>query len=208
MEATKFSYYDVLEVDIHSQQHEITHAYERARNTYSGDNPAVYSIFSEEEAREMLRMIEEAYSVLGNKTLRNLYDEKISKGVGKLEDLSFDNLSIESKLTIPEPKKRVPLTKLDYPRNEVMENKYANAADWTGSLLKEVREYKKVSADQLSVVTKVSSFYISAIENMEPSQLPAAVFVRGYVGQIAKYLGLNEKIVCDSYMKNFKQVGK
>ena len=39
---------------------------------------------------------------------------------------------------------------------------------------------------------------------MEPGNLPAVVFVRGYVVQIAKAMGLDDKKVADSYMKNFK----
>jgi len=47
-----FNYYEVLEVKPESPQHEITTAYERARSTYSGDNPAIYTIFSDQEARK------------------------------------------------------------------------------------------------------------------------------------------------------------
>jgi cytoskeletal protein RodZ len=39
---------------------------------------------------------------------------------------------------------------------------------------------------------------------MDVKNLPASVFVRGYVIQMAKELGLNEKNVADSYMKLYK----
>ncbi|HEY1079737.1 MAG TPA: helix-turn-helix domain-containing protein, partial [Bdellovibrio sp.] len=53
-----------------------------------------------------------------------------------------------------------------------------------------------------------NSYYVTAIENMDASNLPVIVFVRGYVVQIAKALGLDDKKVADSYMKNFKGLGK
>jgi cytoskeletal protein RodZ len=39
---------------------------------------------------------------------------------------------------------------------------------------------------------------------MDPQNLPAPVFIRGYVVQMSKMLGLDEKKVADSYMKVLK----
>jgi cytoskeletal protein RodZ len=40
---------------------------------------------------------------------------------------------------------------------------------------------------------------------MDLANLPAQVFIRGYVVQISKLLGLDEKRVADSYMKLLKE---
>ena len=77
METVSYNYYDILEVGVHCAQNEIIVAYERAKQTHSGSNPAIYTIFSENEARDLLKLVEESYLVLGNKTLRALYDENI-----------------------------------------------------------------------------------------------------------------------------------
>ena len=76
--------------------------------------------------------------------------------------------------------------------------------EWSGDFLKQVREYKKIGLDRISEITKISGFYINAIEKMESQNLPALVYVRGYVGQLCRVLGLEEKKVCDSYMKLYK----
>lgn len=204
MEASRYNYYDILEISTHCPQHEVTTAFERARQTYSGDNPAIYTIFSDEEARELLRLVEEAYSVLGNKTLRNLYDEKMAQSAIRKEDLSFESLSAQSKIVPLEPLKRPSKEKPSFQVNHLIENEIKNATDWDGALLKKVREYKAFTLEKLSEITKINSYYISAIERMDGENLPAAVFIRGYVGQIAKVLGLDEKKVSDSYMKTFK----
>ena len=61
----------------------------------------------------------------------------------------------------------------------------------------------------MSEITKINSYYVTAIESMDPGNLPVVVFVRGYVVQIAKALGLDEKKVADSYMTHFKnKLGK
>jgi curved DNA-binding protein CbpA len=200
---TRYNYYDILEVPVHCPQHEITTAYERARTTYSGDNAAIYTMFSNDEARDLLQLVEEAYSVLGNKTLRALYDEKIGQKRAHSE-LSFAALHSESKIQPSESVRKPAPAKMAYKVNEAMEAEIKACKDWTGEMIQKVREYKGYSVEKLSETTKVSSYYIVAVENLDPKNLPAAVYVRGYVSQISKTLGLDEKTVCDSYMKKFK----
>lgn len=204
MEADRYNYYDILEIGPHSPQHEVTSAYERAKSTYSGENPAIYTIFSDDEARNLLRLVEEAYSVLGNKTLRALYDEKIGQSGVRREDLSFESLKTESRTQFPSMKKTVS-EKIEYTIDPVLEKKFAEEENCDGNFLKQVREYKKIQLERLSEITKISAYYINSVEKMDPKNLPAAVFVRGYVAQICKVLGLDEKRVCDSYMKTFKE---
>lgn len=200
----KSNFYEILELSTNAAQHEITTAYDRAKTTYSGDNPAIYTIFSDQEARELLSMIEEAYSILGNKTLRNIYDQRLL-GQSKInpEDLTYDSILNASRLIFQESK--VDTKKATFTRNEEIEKEIAACENWTGDMLKKVREYKNVTLEKLSETIKVNSFYIKAIEAMTPNNLPAPVFVRGYVIQMAKELGLNSKLVADSYMKNFSK---
>ncbi|AHZ85545.1 hypothetical protein Bb109J_c3512 [Bdellovibrio bacteriovorus] len=208
MQATsRYNYYEVLELTANAPQHEVTTAYERARSTYSGDNPAIYTIFSEQEARELLVVIEEAYQVLGNKILRNIYDQRLLSGRSSLNDLTYESILEASKQVFPETKVEKPAAA--YQKDESFEKEIAARTDWDGAFLKKVREYKKITTQRMSEITKINSYYVTAIENMDPGNLPVVVFVRGYVVQIAKALGLDEKKVADSYMTHFKnKIGK
>ena len=204
METERFNYYDILEVNPHCAQHEVTSAYLRAKATYSDDNPAIYTIFSDEEARDLLKLVEEAYAVLGNKTLRSLYDEKLGQLGLKKEDLSFEALKAQSRTLFPEVPKKAVSGKSEYQVNPDFEAEMSSNTDWSGAWLKKIREYKQMPPERLSEITKIRAYYISSIEKVDPQNLPAPVFVRGYVAQISKVLGLNEKKVCDSYMSHFK----
>ncbi len=204
METASYNYYDILEVSPHCVQHEVTTAYERARTTYAGENPAIYTIFSEEEARDLLKLVEEAYSVLGNKTLRGLYDEKLVQSGVRPEDLSYEKLKAQSQIHVPERANKPLPGKIEYKIDDGFEKEMLSLSDWNGDWLKKVREYKKIPLERLSEITKISAYYINAIEKCDPKNLPAPVFVRGYVSQISKVLGLNEKSVCDGYMKSFR----
>jgi curved DNA-binding protein CbpA len=72
------SLYEILEVAPDAPQEEIHQAFLRAKHTYSSDSPALYSVFTKDEADELLRLIEDAYAVLGNPLKRKEYDDKIS----------------------------------------------------------------------------------------------------------------------------------
>ena len=204
MEVARFNYYDILEIDPHCPQHEVTAAYEKAKSTYSSDNPAIYTIFSQREARELMLLVDEAYSVLGNKTLRSLYDEKVSQSLVKHQHVSYDSLLTESKIHLP--KAEAPsYAKMEFEADPKFEKEMLECTDWDGAFIKKVREYRNYSLERLSEITKISAYYINAIEKMDCKNLPAPVFVRGYVSQLSKVLNLNEKQVCSSYMSLFKQ---
>lgn len=203
---TKINYYEILEIKANSPQHEVTTAFERARATYSGDNPAIYTIFTEQEARELLRMVQEAYDVLGNKSLRTLYDERLLGGNYRSEDLTYEALLLASKQNLPEPKK-TPSKNFGYKVDADFEKEILSNENWSGEFLKKVREYKGYSLDKMSEITKVTQFYLNALEQMNSANLPATVFIRGYVIQVARTLGLDDKKVADSYMKILKTKG-
>jgi len=208
----KHNYYEVLEVQPSASQHDMTLAYEKAKRTYSPQNAALYSVFTEDEAKSLRSLIEEAYSVLGNQSYRNIYDRRLQSKSYSGSDLSLESIKKASEELFSENsilEKVVPIHKItnlpDYEKNETLEGQIKMANEWSGDLLRKVREYKKYSLELLHEKTKVNPWYIAALERMEPENLPAPVFVRGYVLQMAKTLGLDEKQVADSYMKLYKQ---
>lgn len=208
----RFNYYDVLEISDSATQHEITVAYEKAKNTYSDLNPAIKSVFSPEEIKTYRDMIEEAYAVLGQADLKQLYNRKLQVKTISAEELSVVALKKESEILFSDNRllekaneNQTPLEQPQFDLDPALENEISRCQQWSGDFLKKVREYKKYSIEHLHQKTKVNPWYLSALENMDPTNLPAPVFVRGYILQMAKTLGLNEKEVAESYMKIYKQ---
>lgn len=68
------NYYQVLEIETNATLQEIHNAYVRAKNAYSGESAALYSLMSQEECNKVLEQIEEAYSILGVAEKRREYD--------------------------------------------------------------------------------------------------------------------------------------
>jgi flagellar biosynthesis protein FlhG len=93
--------------------------------------------------------------------------------------------------------------------DDTFEKQMLSEQNCDGDFLKKYREYKKIPLERMSEITKISAYYISSVEKMDAKNLPAPVFVRGYVSQVCKVLGLDENKVCSSYMKSFKEkIGK
>ena len=206
MMTNRYNYYEILEIGSNAAQNEVTTAYERAKLTYSGDNPAIYTIFSETEARELLVLIEEAFSVIGNKTLRGIYDQRLlgSKGPAKdiAKDLTYEAILGASKAQFPEAKSLI--AKPTFKSDAAFEQELKDTKEWDGEILKKVREYKNITLERMCERTKINLWYMKALESMDPENLPAIVFVRGYIIQICRELELNEKAVAESYMAKYK----
>ena len=200
---SKYNYYEILEVSPQSHQTEVNQAYEKMKYTYGGDNPAIYTIFSEDEARNMLNLIEEAFSVLGNKSLRSDYDEKMN--FSSKQESVVTNTPNRMPPAAADKVKKGPLFKPEYKVNPTFEAEIKERTDWDGEQIKKVREYKNWTLESLAETTKISGYYIQGIEKLEPGSLPAPVFVRGYVSQLCRVLSLDEKKVCDSFMKYYKK---
>lgn len=75
--------------------------------------------------------------------------------------------------------------------------------EWSGLFLRRVREARKISIEELSGITKISKTYLLAIEEENFSKLPAAVFVRGFVTQVARTLRLPINPVVAAYLNRF-----
>jgi cytoskeletal protein RodZ len=56
----------------------------------------------------------------------------------------------------------------------------------------------------MSEITRINPHYVVALERNGWDDLPAPVFVRGFVVQICRILGLDEKKTVDSFMRIYK----
>lgn len=218
----KNNYYEILEVSTQATQHDILLAYQKAKLTYSDSNMAIRSAFSGEELNELKKLVDEAFLVLSNQNYRHVYEQRLNSKSYSESDITFNGIKDYTQDISPtntvekliqkhssmsqkaEPEVVAEVQALTPTIDETFEQEMHTQTEWSGDFLKKVREYKKISIDKLQESTKVNPWYLKALETMDVKNLPATVFVRGYVIQMAKELGLNEKNVADSYMKIYK----
>ncbi len=74
-----------------------------------------------------------------------------------------------------------------------------------GRYLRSVRESQQLGVDTLSANTRIAARYIEAIEANAFDRLPAAVFVRGYLREIAAALDVDEGALVEGYMALYNE---
>jgi curved DNA-binding protein CbpA len=216
VEEREKNYYEVLEVPVDASMDEIQHGYIRARNAYSTDSLALYSLMSQDECDNILEVIEEAYVIVSDPEKRRRYD--YIRGFNQNREtetvVSAHNTAQRKAKSEEESRSTNKISKLvankkfslEYDRNMEFENEIESTTEFTGSLLKKIREYKNVDLVRLADLTKVSKTYLAKIEEEDTNNLPALVYVRGFVYQYAKCLKLNPDLVATSYLYRLKKI--
>ena len=206
------NYYEILDVPANATPKEIHEAYVKAKNAYTGDSVAMYSLMTPEECKSMLHHVEESYTVLCSPDKRNAYNK--ARGISSMQtttmtSLGTESASMSSSFENPGHISISKITaqnrfKLTYTPNPEFEKEIENTTIFTGDFLRKIREYKNISIERMADLTKVSRTNIMNIESDNKITLPALAYVRGYVYQYAKCLRLNEAFVATSYINHLK----
>lgn len=216
------NYYEILEIPVDASYEEIKQGYKSARNAYSVDSLALYSIMSKEECENILTLIEEAYSIISDPVKRAKYDEARGFNPDNLrtreKDMKFNTSPITSttreSISKPKPNVENKMTKLmaakrfalEYTIDPEFEKEIESATEFSGEFLRKIREYRNVDILRLAEMTKISKTYLKKIEDEDSQGLPALVYVRGFVYQYAKCLKLNPDLVATSYLHRLKNM--
>jgi curved DNA-binding protein CbpA len=199
------TFYEILEVKPTASQADILRAYEHAKKTYSPDSIGIYSVLDAREIEEMSRLIEEAYQTIGHERKRMEYDRRLGHGkVRETEVLApsfYDHVSqIRGPLGAgethsPNPKQR-----------EKMEEMISEPGfQYSGPALREIREILDLELTEISQRTKVSRTNLQFIEEESYGHLPAVAYLRGFVNEYAKCLGLDTTRVLEDYLSRYRR---
>lgn len=198
-------HYEILEIASDATPDEIERAFRMAQATYGDDSLAGYSVFGEGEAQAIRERIEIAYRVLSNAESRSAYDESLA-GVAAPRRVVESPAAIEvsepgefSETFAPaaEFPPSLPLEEMDALEDE--------EGEFDGARLRRSRLHRGMELEDISSRTKISPSYLRFIEEDRYGDLPAPVYVRGFVTAYADCLGLDSKEVAASYMKNFEE---
>ena len=80
------------------------------------------------------------------------------------------------------------------------------STEYTGALLKQVREARQISLEKIADVTKIALYYLRYLETESLEDLPAEVYIRGYLRQIARLLGLDPAEVSSGYLERLAKL--
>lgn len=225
-------YYEILGVSRLASQDDIRRAYDLCKHTYRDDSLAIYSLFSEEESKEMFSQMSRAYEILNDPSSRQEYDSYLSQKEGKGAPDNEGERMVASMIGVgresrPEPasspaqaggkerhqagKKRKapaknapPASTQDGPDTENRVEKLLESVDKiTGPVLKKIRTAIGISLEEMSDQTKIRQTYLRYLEDEEYEFLPAPVYIKGFVNNIATVLGLPPQRAAEEYMDQF-----
>jgi flagellar biosynthesis protein FlhG len=200
------SYYEVLEAPFEGTPQQIERAYRIARATYLPSSGATYSLFSAEESAAILRRIEEAYAVLSDARLRREYDARLGRaeaptpGGVRPERAEAPKPLEPVRERRPEPPPRLPARELDLENGLAPEN-----GVFDGEVLRRIRVSLGIELEEISTITKINDAHLRSIEANQYEVLPAPVYLRGFLKQIAKCLSLDPARVADSYTDRMRE---
>jgi curved DNA-binding protein CbpA len=213
------NYYEALDVSPDATLQDIERAYWIARSTYQADSVATYSVFSDQESSEILRRVEEAYAVLSDARMRREYDARLRRErAGEstparvappvrpraAEADAGAAVGARAGGGAPRPPpatRRIPRITIE-PALE--ENAEPDDGVFDGPVLRRIRMSRGVELEEISGVTKISELYLRFLEENRYHDLPAPVYVRGFVKEYAKCLRLDPTQVADTYMERFR----
>jgi len=180
------SHHDLLEIDRGAADEEIRRAYKRATGIYDIDSLCCYGLFDPSGIAALRVRLEEAYDVLLDPARRRPYE----LSVFPTEDPASRGAS-KSPNTSQEPAPPAPLITPE--------------TQFTGELLRASRESQSIDLFEISQKTKIGMSYLEAIEADDFANLPAQVYVKGFVAEFAKCLSLDAEQVSRTYVRRLSQ---
>ncbi len=195
------NHYELLEASPDGNERQLERAYRIARATYEPSSIATYSVFSEQESAEILQRVEEAYAVLSNAKLRREYDTWLGREEQKRpqpEARPAEKVADSQTVWRGEPLRPEAL--------EVDEVLEPEDGVYDGAVLRRIRIELGIELEEIATITKVNPYYLESVEGNRYHDLPSGVYVRGFVKEFAKCMGLDPDEVADSYMNAYRGV--
>jgi hypothetical protein len=212
------NYYELLEVSYRATAQEIHKAYERVRKIYDPNSIALYSLFSPDETEKIRQRVEDAYRTLIYEENRRDYDRTLSSLPDIIEapqpELRYQPRPFttpshaprvaEPTAPAPEPRAAEPHPQpAPPPMPEIPQPVPADVTEFTGSVLKMLRELRGLTVRNVADTTKLSGRYIEAIEEESYKKLPARPYLRGFLFSYARAIGYEPDRIVTDYMKRY-----
>ncbi len=176
------NFYEILDIPYNAAPAEIKRAYEVARRTFGPDKAVASPLFEASDRAAILRKVEEAFRTLIDPVQRKRYDEALAMVLGNPG---------------PQEKPAAPSDALPagfYDREEIL-----------GSELKVVRERMRISLNDIADRTRISLRHLEFIEEDNFRSLPPETYIRSYLGQYARALGLDPEKVIQKFLARFRR---
>ncbi|HET6614156.1 MAG TPA: helix-turn-helix domain-containing protein [Kofleriaceae bacterium] len=181
--------YDLLDVDPSASDEDIRRANRRMHQDYKVGSAVVGGLLSAGDIAAHRDRLDEAYDTLMDPVRRKAYDQALYP----------EGVPVPTPAAPTSPVVAIPA--VDRPPMPALDEE----VELTGAILQQVREAQGLDLREISERTKIGMTYLSAIETERFDKLPAAVYVRGFLVEYAKIIGIDVDRVVESYLRRLRE---
>ncbi len=191
-EPRRYTLYDALGVDRGASDEEVRRAFKRQRELFSPGSLAAWSVLDEAALGAERAKLDEAHDTLLDPNRRRAYD------------LSTFPDALAPQAPARGARPREPSAEMALLQAEIAREIHA-ATEFSGAFLRRIRESQGVELTDVAARTKISLAHLRAIEEEKFGDLPALVYARGFVRELAKILKLDPAQVDRTFLRRMRQ---
>jgi flagellar biosynthesis protein FlhG len=183
--------YAALGISRSSSDEEVRRAFKRQKEIYALGGLATSSLLNESELKTELARLDEAHDTLLDPVRRRAYDLS-----------TFPDEPVPESLSARASRPALAAEELML-RSELL-RELGPETEYSGALLRKVRESMGIEVAEIAARTKIAKAHLLAIEEENFSALPAIVYVRGFVSELAKFLKLDPVQVQRTFLRRVR----
>ena len=188
------TYYEILETEPGVSDEEIRRAHRAIKEIYASGSLVVAGLYDDHELAELHARVNAAHDTLFAPERRRVYDLALPEA-----DLARAVRAAAS------AGRRAPAAANTVEERAEPPETIDPGAEITGEFLRKLRQTRGIELGDIAQRTKISERYLRAIEEERFSDMPAAVYVRGYVMEYARALRIDPQRVVEAYLTRFRK---
>jgi flagellar biosynthesis protein FlhG len=188
------TYYEILETEPGVSDEEVRRAYRTLKEIYATSSPVIAGLYDEQELTDLHARANAAHDTLFAPERRRVYDLSLPEAdLARAVRAAAANSTRKSGLPGPVEE-----------RHESPEPVLEVGEEVSGAALRKIREARGIELGDIAHRTKISERHLRAIEEERFADMPAAVYVRGYVMEYARAIRIDAQKAVDSYLRRYR----
>ncbi|HEX3698599.1 MAG TPA: helix-turn-helix domain-containing protein [Polyangia bacterium] len=186
------THYEILETEPGISDEEVRRAYRTLKEIYAAGSPVIAGLYDEHELSELHARANAAHDTLFAPERRRLYDLALPEAdLARAVRAAAQGARRGGGMPAAPDRAESPEPVLDVDE------------EITGALLKKIRETRGIELGEIAQRTKISERHLRSIEDERFADMPAAVYVRGFVMEFARALRIDAQRAAENYLRRF-----
>ena len=205
----ELNYYEMLEASVNASDFEIRQAYKDTLSIYSEDSSVTYSLFSDEERKQILKSIESAFTTLIDRKARVDYDKMLidSGQIDESDLIKSENQKLVSifgsrSTTGSGIFRRKIEEKVNSKEVKAVADDILSKEHISGNDLRTLRNAMGIELHDVYEVTRLSVSVLQSMEEDDIEKLPSGSYIKNFLKIYADFLRIDSAKIVEGYLQN------